>query len=92
MATIEIRKFGRTLTTREAGRKAHDLIRPVVEAEHVTFDFAGVELVTNSWADETFARMAADMGLDAFKARTHFANVRPTFARVIRAAIDSRAS
>ena len=89
---ISMADFGQALITRVAGRMAYDQIFPKVisAAEVVTFDFSGVDSITNSFADEVFGRMALTMGMDAMRARTTFKNISPMWARVIRGAINAR--
>lgn len=91
--TIMMNEFGRSLTTRMAGRAAYDRIAPALlsSTETVTFDFSGVSTVTNSFADEVFGRLVAELGFEAFKSKSAFRNVGSLWAKVIRSAMDSRA-
>lgn len=89
---VNMSKFGTALSSRVSGRKAYDeIIRESVSlSTPVVFDFEGVTLVTNSFADEVFGRMTWDMGIDAMRSRTSFKNVNPFWGRIIRGAIDLR--
>jgi hypothetical protein len=53
---IEIQKFGDVLTSRQAGREAYAAFSPSVKniekGEDLTVDFAGVSVLSPSWADE----------------------------------------
>ncbi len=54
--TIQLKKFGTTLTSREDGREAWAAIQPLLketsDAETVQIDFAGVNTFSPSWGDE----------------------------------------
>ena len=91
---IEMKEFGRSLVSRASGRLAYVGIAQSVASskEAVVFDFSGVEIVTNSFADEVFGRLAYEMGMDELKRRTTFRNVPPFWARIIRNAMEARAS
>ena len=53
---IYLKKFGTTLSSRQAGREAYGAIRPVLksikEDEMIELDFGGVDIFTPSWGDE----------------------------------------
>jgi len=53
---IYLKKFGTTLTSRQAGREAYNAFQPVLQtakqSEKIKIDFAGVVTFTPSWADE----------------------------------------
>lgn len=53
---IELRKFGKILTSRESGREARAAFLPTLSAlapdEKIEIDFQGVAVLTPSWADE----------------------------------------
>lgn len=53
---IELRKFGTTLVSRPSGKEAWLAFQPtlkdVLENEDVVLDFAGIIVLTPSWADE----------------------------------------
>ncbi|EKE15478.1 MAG: hypothetical protein ACD_12C00004G0003 [uncultured bacterium] len=53
---IEIKKFGITLVSRPAGKEAWLAFQPVLNEiksdEKILVDFAGVIVLTPSWADE----------------------------------------
>ncbi len=60
---IEIKKFGEFLTSRPAGREAYlalsaYLTRGLKVDEIVEIDFAGVKVLTPSWADEVVTQIA----------------------------------
>ena len=59
------------LGTRESGRQIRNKVRNLtqVEDERVAIDFSGVEMVSSSFADEFVAKLAAEVGRDAFYRR-----------------------
>ena len=60
---IELKKFGNMLISRPAGREAFlimqsSLIKGLDKKELIEIDFAGVEVLTPSWADETVTKLS----------------------------------
>jgi len=53
---IQVKKFGTTLVSRPSGREAWLAFQPVLNeisaGEDIVVDFAGVAVLTPSWADE----------------------------------------
>lgn len=53
---IELKKFGTTLVSRPSGKEAWLAFQPtlddIAESEEAIVDFAGVMVLTPSWADE----------------------------------------
>lgn len=91
---IRMSDFGTSLGTRVSGRRAYDAIMSSTGnlSTKTTFDFDGVETITNSFADEVFGRIALERGFDDMRSRTAFVNISPFWAHVVRNAIDSRAA
>lgn len=56
---IELKKFGRVLTSRPAGKEAFAAIRPILDpnADIVEIDFSGIISLAPSWADEFFTAL-----------------------------------
>jgi hypothetical protein len=56
---IELKKFGRVLTSRPAGKEAFAAIRPTLdtEATKVEVDFTDVLSLSPSWGDEFFREL-----------------------------------
>lgn len=59
---IELKKFGNMLISRPSGREAFlvmqsSLIKGVDKNELIEVDFAGVEVLTPSWADEVVTKL-----------------------------------
>ena len=56
---IELKKFGKVLTSRPTGKEAFAAIRPTLDpnADAVEIDFTGVISLSPSWADEFFTAL-----------------------------------
>ena len=67
---IRLLDHGRQLITRQEGSQVRSRILNLLEKNEVIFvDFAGIELITPSFADECLGMLAVRLGGDAFKAR-----------------------
>ena len=56
---IELKKFGKVLTSRSTGKEAFAAIRPTLDsnADVVEIDFSGIISLSPSWADEFFGAL-----------------------------------
>lgn len=56
---IELKKFGKVLTSRPAGKEAFAAIHPILDpnADIVEIDFSGIISLGPSWADEFFTAL-----------------------------------
>lgn len=64
---IEIKKLGTVLSSRPAGKEAllsmrSSILRDVKKTEAIELDFAGVDALTPSWADEFVTPLAEEWG------------------------------
>lgn len=70
---IELRKFGRVLTSRESGREARAAFLPTLKTvgidEKIEVDFQGVAVLSPSWADEFLTPLEKD-----YKGKVYFLN------------------
>ena len=62
---IELKKFGDMLISRPSGREAYlvmsaYLTKDLNKDELIEIDFAGVKVITPSWADEVITKIAKD--------------------------------
>ena len=91
---VKMCEFGTVLGTRQDGRSAYNRIMKETNSlsSFVTFDFSGVSVITNSFSDEVFGRMALNLGIEELKRRTSFKNIDPLWARIVRRTIDLRSS
>ena len=81
MITFRFRDFGEYLGTRQLGKKVREQLWPLIQGdEKVCLDFEGVDVVSNSFADECIAKMLLSISLDELKQRTTFSGLND-FAR-----------
>ncbi len=81
---IEFKHIGKQLGTRFAGASMREkIIDAIGKDEHVIFDFTYVEIVSNSFADECFAKLTLNFSLEKVKEKTHFQNASPFIRAVI---------
>lgn len=63
---IELKKFGTTLTSRQAGKEALSVfgfvLKNVSKDESVTIDFLGVDTFSPSWGDEFLTPLLLERG------------------------------
>ena len=73
MVTFKFNQFGENLGTRMLGANAREQLLPLIDGdEKVVLDFEGVDVVSNSFADECLAKLLLTMSLDELKQRTTF--------------------
>lgn len=81
MRIFRFRDFGEYLGTRQLGEKVRNQLWPLIQGEEkVCLDFEGVDVVSNSFADECIAKMLLSISLDELKQRTTFRGLND-FAR-----------
>lgn len=73
MITFEFAAINENLGTRQLGEKVRSqLLNLIKENDKAVLDFSGVNVVSNSFADECLAKMLLTMSLDELKQRTIF--------------------
>ena len=73
MTTFKFVTINENLGTRQLGEKARELLlRLIAENDKVVLDFTGVNVVSNSFADECLAKLLFTMPLEELKQRTTF--------------------
>ncbi len=93
MVTFRFIDFGVDLGTRQMGQAAHAKLLPLVLGEEkVVLDFSGVDVVTNSFADECIAKLLLQMPLEELKKRTTFKGLNPMASKSILGALQRRQS
>ena len=93
MVTFRFIDFGVDLGTRQMGKVAHAKLLPLVQGEEkVVLDFSGVDVVTNSFADECIAKLLLQMPLEELKKRTTFKGLNPMASKSILGALQRRQS
>ena len=76
--------IGKQLSTRMDGAVVRKKIAKGIEQNQwIVLDFDGVEVVSNSFADECFAKLMLDFDLPTVKAHTTFKNATPFIKAVI---------
>jgi hypothetical protein len=59
------------------------IVQYIEKNERIVFDFSGVEIVSNSFADECFAKLMVDFDLPRVKEQTTIQNASPFIKAVI---------
>ena len=81
MVEFKFVTYGTDFGTRDMGQKLREKLLPLIMGdEKVVLDFTGVNVVSNSFADECIAKMLLSMPLDELKQRTTFSGLND-FAR-----------
>lgn len=81
MVTFSFRDFGEHLGTRQLGEKVRSQLLPLIQGDDkVCLNFEGVDVVSNSFADECIAKLLLFMPLDELKQHTTFRGLNE-FAR-----------
>ena len=77
--------------TREMGARIREHLRPLfTENSRIDLDFTGVNVVSNSFADECIAKLLLDMPLEELKQRITFRGLNPMAERSILVALQRR--
>lgn len=89
--TIEFKHIGTSLGTRATGKEVREQIEAELKAGNkVVFDLNGVDVVSNSFADETFGKLVLTFDLPFIKALTTFKNANPFVQQTIALAFRQR--
>ena len=73
MVTFSFREYGENLGTRPLGKRVREQLMPLLEQnERIVLDFTGVNVVSNSFADECIAKLLLTMPLSELKSRTTY--------------------
>lgn len=97
MTTFKFATINENLGTRQLGEKVRSqLLNLIRENDKVILDFSGVNVVSNSFADECLAKLLFSMSLDELKQRTTFRGLnefaRKNIAIAFRRRLDAMAS
>ena len=91
MVVFSFREFGENLGTRPLGRKVREQLASLLEQDElVVLDFTGVNVVSNSFADECIAKLLLTMTLAELKAHTTFRGLNPVAAECVLTALQRR--
>lgn len=88
---IRFGDIGKSLGTRDDGRRFRmQIVNGFNEQKKVELDFHGVEMVSNSFADECIGKLVEEMGLEKLKSFTTFKNTSKNVAMVLQKVIKDR--
>ena len=91
MVTFSFREYGENLGTRPLGKRVREQLLHVIEHhERVVLDFTGVNVVSNSFADECIAKLLLTMSLADLKSRTTFRGLNPVASESVLTALRRR--
>ena len=91
MVTFSFREYGENLGTRPLGKRVREQLLPLIEQnERVILDFTGVNVVSNSFADECIAKLLLEMSLPELKSRTTFRGLNPIASESVLTALRRR--
>lgn len=91
MVTFNFREYGENLGTRPLGKRVREQLLPLIEQnERVILDFTGVNVVSNSFADECIAKLLLTMSLTELKSRTTFRGLNSIASESVLTALRRR--
>lgn len=91
MVIFSFKDFGENLGTRPLGKRVREQLLPLIEQnERVVLDFTGVNVVSNSFADECIAKLLLIMPLAELKNRTTFRGLNPVASDSVLTALRRR--
>ena len=90
-AEFKFSQFATDFGTREMGAKIREQLRPLfTEDSRIALDFTGVNVVSNSFADECIAKLLLEMPLEVLKQHITFRGLNPMAERSILVALQRR--
>ena len=91
MKVFKFSNYGDSLGTRSLGARIRADLRPLLDSEEkLVLDFSGIDIVTNSFADECIAKLLLEMPLEELKSKTTFTGYSPLTERCILTALKRR--
>lgn len=91
MVTFSFIQYGENLGTRPLGQRVREILLPLIEQNDlVVLDFTGVNVVSNSFADECIAKLLLNMTLAELKSRTTFRGLNPIASECVLTALRRR--
>ena len=91
MVEFKFIEYGTDFGTRDMGQKLRQKLLALIETgEKVVLDFTGVNVVSNSFADECIAKLLLEIPLDELKRHTTFCGLNPIAERSILVALQRR--
>lgn len=81
---ITFNTFAKNLSTRALGKVIRGTISEnLKEGEFITFNFNGVSVITNSFADECFGKLLFEFEFDRIRNQTTFVNINNISSQTI---------
>ena len=91
MVTFSFIQYGENLGTRPLGQRVRESLLPLIEQnELVVLDFTGVNVVSNSFADECIAKLLLYVPLAELKRHTTFKGLNPGASECVLTALRRR--
>ena len=91
MVEFKFAQYGENFGTRDMGAKIRkELLAQLEVDERIVLDFTGVNVVTNSFADECIAKLLLDMPLEELKKKTTFRGLNPVAEKSVLVALQRR--
>ena len=91
--TIELRHYGTELLTREVGTVIRaDLATKLISSDIIRVSFEGITDITPSVVDESFGKLALEMGFDEFSQRVQLVDRTSLIERLIEFVLKTRQS
>lgn len=91
MVEFKFIEYGTDFGTRDMGQKLRQKLLALINSdETVVLDFTGVNVVSNSFADECIAKLLLDVPLDELKRHTTFRGLNSLAERSVLVALQRR--
>ena len=91
MVEFKFSEYGSDFGTTHMGQKLREKLLPLInDGDKVVLDFTGVNVVSNSFADECIAKLLLEMPLEELKRRTTFRGLNPLAGRSVLVALQRR--
>ena len=91
MVEFKFIEYGTDFNTRDMGQKLRQKLSALISAgDKVVLDFTGVNVVSNSFADECIAKLLLEMPLSELKRHTTFRGLNPLAERSVLVALQRR--
>jgi hypothetical protein len=91
MVEFKFIDYGTDFGSSYLGQKLREKLLPLIKGdEKVVLDFTGVNVVSNSFADECIAKLLMEMPLAELKQRTTFRGLNPLAERSVLVALQRR--
>ena len=91
MVEFKFSEYGSDFGTTHMGQQIREKPLPLIKSnDKVVLDFTGVNVVSNSFADECIAKILLEMPLEELKRRTTFRGLNPLAERNVLVALQRR--